>query len=78
MAGQRLPHVRAEIDASLQEIYAAMFVTASPAPVKAALQMLGHDVGGTRLPIAECDEEELAAIRAALAKHGLLQEVPAT
>ena len=40
------PEARAEIDASLQEIYAAMFVTASPAPVKAALEMLGHDIGG--------------------------------
>ena len=50
------PDARAEIDASLQEIYAAMFITASPAPVKAALEMLGHDVGGLRLPLVECDE----------------------
>jgi 4-hydroxy-tetrahydrodipicolinate synthase len=72
------PERRAEIDAGLREIYAVLFITNSPAPTKAALGMLGHDVGGTRLPIAECDEEELAAIRGALAKHGLLQEVPAT
>ena len=39
------PDNRAEIDASLQEIYEAMFITASPAPVKAALEMLGHDPG---------------------------------
>src|SRR3954462_3162684 len=39
------PGARGEIDASLQEIYAALFITASPAPTKAALQMLGHDVG---------------------------------
>ena len=50
------PEARAEIDASLQEIYAAMFVTASPAPVKAALEMLGHDTGPLRLPLVECDE----------------------
>ena len=31
---------------SLRDVYAAMFFTASPAPVKAALNMLGHDVGG--------------------------------
>ena len=41
------PDARAEIDASLQEVYAAMFITASPAPVKAALKMLGHDAGGS-------------------------------
>jgi 4-hydroxy-tetrahydrodipicolinate synthase len=72
------PERRAEIDASLREIYKVLFITNSPAPTKAALRMLGHDTGGTRLPIADCDEEELAAVRGALAKHGLLQEVPTT
>jgi 4-hydroxy-tetrahydrodipicolinate synthase len=72
------PERRAEIDASLRDIYKVLFITNSPAPTKAALRMLGHDVGGTRLPIADCDEGELAAVRAALAAHGLLQEVPAT
>jgi 4-hydroxy-tetrahydrodipicolinate synthase len=68
------PDARAEIDAGLQEIYAALFVTASPAPTKAALAMLGRDVGGTRLPITDLDEDELAQVRGALARHGLLQE----
>src|SRR4051812_14833607 len=70
------PDARAEIDASLQEIYAAMFVTASPAPVKAALAMLGHDTGGLRLPLVECDDAEREHVREALARHGLLTEVP--
>jgi 4-hydroxy-tetrahydrodipicolinate synthase len=69
------PEARAELDASLQEIYAAMFVTASPAPVKAALSMLGHEAGTLRLPLVECDEAEREHVRAALARHGLLQEV---
>ena len=69
------PAARAEIDASLQELYAAMFVTASPAPVKAALAMLGHDAGGLRLPLVECDETERTHVHSALARHGLLQEV---
>ena len=38
-----------------------MFITASPAPIKAALNLLGHDVGGLRLPLVEADEAELAA-----------------
>jgi|tagenome__1003787_1003787.scaffolds.fasta_scaffold20980357_6 4-hydroxy-tetrahydrodipicolinate synthase len=70
------PDARAEIDASLRELYAALFVTASPAPTKAALAMLGHDVGGLRLPLVECDEAERAHVRDALARHGLLTEVP--
>lgn len=69
------PERRREIDESLREIYAVLFITNSPAPTKAALAMLGHDVGGTRLPIAECDGDELAAVHAALARHGLLHEV---
>jgi 4-hydroxy-tetrahydrodipicolinate synthase len=69
------PAARAEIDASLQDLYAAMFVTASPAPVKAALAMLGHDAGGLRLPLVECDETERTHVHGVLARHGLLQEV---
>jgi 4-hydroxy-tetrahydrodipicolinate synthase len=71
------PRARAEIDAGLREIYAAMFVTASPAPVKAALAMLGHDVGGLRLPLVEVDDAERSQVRDALARHGLLQETSA-
>jgi 4-hydroxy-tetrahydrodipicolinate synthase len=70
------PEARAEIDASLREIYAALFVTASPAPTKAALKLLGHDVGPLRLPLVECDEAELAHVHDALAAHGLLSGVP--
>jgi 4-hydroxy-tetrahydrodipicolinate synthase len=68
------PDARAEIDAGLREVYAVMFVTSSPAPVKAALAMLGHDVGGLRLPLVEVDEGEREQVRAALARHGLLRE----
>ena len=71
------PDARAEIDAGLRDIYAAMFVTASPAPVKAALAMLGHDTGGLRLPMVEVDEAERAHVRSALAGHGLLHEASA-
>jgi 4-hydroxy-tetrahydrodipicolinate synthase len=70
------PERRAEIDASLRDIYAVLFITSSPAPVKAALNMIGHDVGGLRLPLVECDEGERAQIREVLARHELLTGVP--
>jgi 4-hydroxy-tetrahydrodipicolinate synthase len=66
------PSRRAEIDASLQPVFKAMFCTASPIPVKTALNLLGHDVGGLRLPLVEADESELAIIRGALERQGLL------
>jgi 4-hydroxy-tetrahydrodipicolinate synthase len=67
------PDRRRAIDSELRDIYEAMFVTASPAPVKAALAMLGHPVGGLRLPLVEVDEAEAAVVRGALERHGLLQ-----
>ena len=39
------PDRRAEIDASLRDVYDTLFITASPTPVKAALNLLGHDAG---------------------------------
>jgi 4-hydroxy-tetrahydrodipicolinate synthase len=37
--------------------------------------MLGHDVGGLRLPLVEASDEEKAQIRAMLERHGLLSAV---
>jgi 4-hydroxy-tetrahydrodipicolinate synthase len=54
-----------------------MFCTASPIPVKAALNLLGHDVGGLRLPLIEADDHELGMVRGALLRQGLLEKVPA-
>ena len=71
------PDRRAEIDEGLRDVYATLFITASPAPVKAALAMLGHRVGGLRLPLVECDEAEAEAVRECLQRHGLLAEATA-
>ena len=71
------PERRAAIDASLRDVYDTLFITASPTPVKAALNLLGHDAGTLRLPMVEADEAETAAVRAMLARHGLLSAVPA-
>jgi 4-hydroxy-tetrahydrodipicolinate synthase len=67
------PERRAEIDAEFKDMWAAMGVTTNPIPVKAALNMVGHRVGGLRLPLVEADEDEQAAIRAVLERHGLLK-----
>jgi 4-hydroxy-tetrahydrodipicolinate synthase len=66
------PEQRAEINSSLRELFEALFVTTNPIPVKAALTMLGHRVGGVRLPLVEADERERAVVRAALEHLGLL------
>jgi 4-hydroxy-tetrahydrodipicolinate synthase len=69
------PGARAEIDASLRDVYETLFITSSPTPVKAALNLLGHDAGPLRLPMVEADEAETAAVRAMLERHGLLSAV---
>ncbi|HSZ13931.1 MAG TPA: 4-hydroxy-tetrahydrodipicolinate synthase [Solirubrobacteraceae bacterium] len=66
------PEHRAEIDASLQDVYKTLFMTASPTCTKAALNLLGHNVGGLRLPLVEATAEETEAVRAMLERHGLL------
>jgi 4-hydroxy-tetrahydrodipicolinate synthase len=67
------PGRRREIDAALHDVYAALSVTTNPIPIKAALNLLGHDVGGLRLPLIEADEAQTAVVRAALERHGRLQ-----
>jgi len=66
------PQARREIDAGLRDVYAAMSVTTNPIPLKAALNLLGFEVGGLRLPLVEADEAEEAVVREMLERHGLL------
>lgn len=68
------PERRAEIDASLRDVYATLFMTSSPTCTKAALNLLGHEAGGLRLPLVEATEQELAEVRAMLVGHGLLSD----
>ena len=49
-----------------------MTVTASPIPVKTAVNMLGLETGEPRLPLVPATADEAAAIRAALEDQGLL------
>ncbi len=66
------PERRAEIDASLQDVYRTLFLAPSPTCTKAALNLLGHNVGGLRLPLVEATGEETDTVRAMLERHGLL------
>src|SRR3954470_18005398 len=70
------PDARAGIDASLRDVYETLFITASPIPLKAALNMLGHDAGTLRLPLVEASEEERAQVQEMLQRHRLLSGAP--
>ena len=60
------------IDEELKPVVDACAVTINPIPVKAALRMLGHEVGGHRLPLVDATDAELAEIRSGLERAGLL------
>jgi 4-hydroxy-tetrahydrodipicolinate synthase len=66
------PENRAEIDVSLRDVYETLFLTSNPTCTKAALNLLGLDAGGLRLPLVEATADETTAVRAMLERHGLL------
>jgi 4-hydroxy-tetrahydrodipicolinate synthase len=65
------------IDEELAPAYEILKVVVNPIAIKAALNLLGHDVGGLRLPLVEATEEEQSQIRACLERLGSLQPVSA-
>ncbi len=67
------PVRRAEIDAGLAEIYAALGVTTNPIPVKAALSLLGLPAGPLRLPLIEASDQERRVVAEALTNLGLIE-----
>ncbi|MEX0993658.1 MAG: 4-hydroxy-tetrahydrodipicolinate synthase [Solirubrobacterales bacterium] len=60
-----------EIDEQLADAFETLFMTASPTLTKAALNLLGFDVGGLRLPLVEATDDERDTVRAMLERHGL-------
>jgi 4-hydroxy-tetrahydrodipicolinate synthase len=71
------PERRADIDASLRDVYETLFLTSNPTCTKAALNMLGFEVGGLRLPLVPATSDEEAVVREMLERHGLLAGTPA-
>jgi len=65
-----------QIDQELEPVYQLLKVQTNPIAIKAALNLLGHDVGGVRLPLVEADEGEIARVRECLERLSVL--APAT
>jgi 4-hydroxy-tetrahydrodipicolinate synthase len=61
-----------EIDAELRPAYELLGITSNPIPIKAALALLGHEVGGYRLPLVPPTADELDRVRDCLSRLGLL------
>lgn len=67
------PTRRAEIDAELDDVYHRLPVAPWACVVKAAMRMLGIDLGRPRLPYVEPNSEQLDRIRTVLDSHQLLE-----
>jgi 4-hydroxy-tetrahydrodipicolinate synthase len=52
-------------------------ITTNPIPIKAAMNLLGHELGGYRLPMVDPTPAELDQIRSCLDRAGVLQTTPA-
>lgn len=62
-----------EMQIKYLDLINALFIEVNPIPVKEALNMTGWNVGPCRLPLCEMSGEHKSALRAALAKHGLIK-----
>ena len=66
------PENRRQINASLSDVYRDLAIAPAAASNKAALNMIGVQVGRPRLPYVELDADEQAVVRAMLERHGML------
>lgn len=62
-----------EIHLKLFNIFKSLFVITNPIPVKAALNLIGVQVGGLRLPLCDADDNTVAALKKALSELGKLE-----
>jgi 4-hydroxy-tetrahydrodipicolinate synthase len=65
------------LDEQIRPSLEILKVAPNPIGIKCALNLLGHEVGGLRLPLVEADEAERETIRGALERLGLHAGAPA-
>jgi 4-hydroxy-tetrahydrodipicolinate synthase len=61
-----------QLNAHLMPLFDGLFVAPNPTPVKAALNMLGFNVGGVRLPLMELSSEDTQFVQRLLSDMDLI------
>jgi len=61
------------LNEEMEPAFELLRITTNPIAIKAALNLLGHEVGGYRLPMVDPTEQELDRIRGCLARGGVTQ-----
>ena len=64
------------LDAELRPALEILKAAPNPIGIKCALNLLGHDVGGLRLPLVEASYDEEARVRSCLERLRLLEPAP--
>jgi 4-hydroxy-tetrahydrodipicolinate synthase len=65
-----------DLNDEMAPAYDLLKVQTNPIAIKAALNLLGHEVGGYRLPMVDPVDEELDQIRGCLERAGILTAAP--
>ena len=71
MAGDVAGAAKLQLDAI--ELIKALFCEVNPIPVKAALNLMGYEVGPCRLPLCDMEEKNLETQTTALKNYVLLK-----
>jgi 4-hydroxy-tetrahydrodipicolinate synthase len=66
-----------QLNDELAPAYDLLKVQTNPIAIKAALNLLGHEVGGYRLPMVDPTEQELDQVRGCLERAGILSAASA-
>ena len=69
------PEGRWAIHEDLTDVFKTLGITQLTMTVKAVLNLLGQNVGGVRLPLVDCDDNEISVLDEMLRRRGLLSAV---
>jgi len=62
----------AELQLKYLDLISKLFIEVNPMPVKAALNLMGMDVGEPRMPLCEIAPENLEKLKASMMRMGLI------
>jgi 4-hydroxy-tetrahydrodipicolinate synthase len=67
------PEGSRKIQLATLNLIKGLFIEVSPIPVKAAMNLMGMNVGECRMPLVEMSEKNLEVLKASMREYGILQ-----
>lgn len=62
------------LHSELFPMFKGLFITTNPVPVKEALNLIGMEVGGTRLPLVSANEEQITFLSNLLNEYNIIKK----